>query len=173
MVSAELLFLYGKILMWFTFGLPRPIADLQFYISAVNSIVITLLWQLYPQKLIIPKDYIPMKLLSEYHATRVYWDWKLMSYYPCLFLPFPWRQKSDTLAGKQNIKLTFTDTSVRGAFSFSSFCQIDCERSFFFFRFSEGNCTRARAAKPRETRARVYLRVSRVLLDGPRKKRDC
>jgi len=104
MVSTDLLFIYDKILVWFTFGLPRPIADLQFYISAFNSIVITLLWQLYPQKLIIPKDYIPMKLLSEYHATRVYWDWTLMSYYPCLFFPFPWRQKSDTLAGKQNIK---------------------------------------------------------------------
>ena len=136
--------------------------------------VVTLLWQLYPQKLIIPKDYIPMKLLSEYHATRVYWDWKLMSYYPCLFFPFPRRQKSDTLAGKQNIKLTFTDLSVRGAFSFSSFCQIDCMQSFFFFRFSEWNCTRARAATPRDARyegARLFACLARFAWRTKKKER--
>ena len=50
------------------------------------------------------------------------------------------------------MKLTFIDTSVRGAFSFSSLCQIHNEQSFFFFRFSEENCTRAPAAKPQDAR---------------------
>ena len=63
---------------------------------------------------------------------------------------------------------------------------VDCEQSLFFFRFSRGN-VRARerwAEKPRDARnegassraishARGQLRVSGVLLDGPRKKRDC
>ena len=72
--------------------------------------------------------------------------------------------------------------------------RLDCEQSFFFFRFSKGSA-RARecgAAKPRDARneggsrrrivvplpsrafshARVHLRVSDVLLDGPIEKRD-
>ena len=59
---------------------------------------------------------------------------------------------------------------------------LDCEQSLFFFRFSKGSaraCERW-AAKPWDTRneggafshARGHLRVSGVLLDGPRKKRD-
>ena len=68
--------------------------------------------------------------------------------------------------------------------------KVDCEQSLFFFRFSKGNeRTRARVfsgeAARRETRgrqpvsrlspsvARGHLRVRGVLLDGPRKKRDC
>ena len=56
---------------------------------------------------------------------------------------------------------------------------VDCEQSLFFFRFSEGSARarERRAAKPRDARndggARSYLRLSCVLLDGPRKKRDC
>ena len=56
---------------------------------------------------------------------------------------------------------------------------VDCEQSLFFFRFSEGSARarERRAAKPRGARndggARGHLRGSRVLLDGPRKKRDC
>ena len=77
----------------------------------------------------------------------------------------------------------------------------DCEQSLIFFRFSEGSAhaRERRAAKPRVSRnvggsprrkkrvslfsylsclapsvnLRGHLRVSRVLLDGPRKKRDC
>ena len=67
---------------------------------------------------------------------------------------------------------------------------IDCEHSLFFFRFSEGSA-RAREKRRRQpekkkewlfffvpvsrafSQARGHLRVSRVLLDGPRKKRDC
>ena len=73
--------------------------------------------------------------------------------------------------------------------------KIDCEQSLFFFRFSEGSARlrECRAARnevgiprrkkrvsflvPLPSRAlnheRGHLRVSRVLLDGPRKKRDC
>ena len=67
---------------------------------------------------------------------------------------------------------------------------IDCEQSLFFFRFSEGSARERerRAAKPQEARneggslplqsrafshAPGHLRVSHVLLEGPRKKRDC
>ena len=64
---------------------------------------------------------------------------------------------------------------------------LDCEQSLFFFRFSKlGECTRVgverRSRETREKRAaarrafshaRGNLRVSGVLLDGPRKKRDC
>ena len=60
---------------------------------------------------------------------------------------------------------------------------VDCEQSLFFFRFSKGSVER-RSRETRETRAapfpsrafshaRGHLRVSGVLLDGPRKKRDC
>ena len=74
---------------------------------------------------------------------------------------------------------------------------LDCEQSLFIFRFSEGSA-RARErweAKPRDARneggsprrkkrvvplpsrafshSRGHLRVSGVLADGPRKKRDC
>ena len=63
---------------------------------------------------------------------------------------------------------------------------VDCEQSLFSFSFSKGNA-RARERwpeKPRDARnegvssrafsqARGHLRVSGVLLDGPRKKRDC
>ena len=58
---------------------------------------------------------------------------------------------------------------------------LDCEQSLFFFRFSKGSA-RARERWTREKRAaarrafnhaRGHLRVSGVLLDGPRKKRDC
>ena len=50
--------------------------------------------------------------------------------------------------------------------------RLDCEKSLFFFRFSERN---ARAAgKPRDARneggTRVVICVSRVLLDGLQKK---
>ena len=65
--------------------------------------------------------------------------------------------------------------------------QIDCEQSLFFFRFSKGSAhARERAAKPRDARneglshlapsvTRVAICVSRVLLDGLKKKnwRDC
>ena len=66
-----------------------------------------------------------------------------------------------------------------------------CEQALVFFRFSEGSARERRAAKPREARnergslrrkkplqspafshARGHLRVSHVLLDGLRKKRD-
>ena len=70
---------------------------------------------------------------------------------------------------------------------------LDCELSLFFFKFYKGG-TRARerwgaklrdasneGGSPRRSRAppvafshaRGHLRVSGVLLDGPRKKRDC
>ena len=53
-----------------------------------------------------------------------------------------------------------------------TFC-IDCEQSLFFFRFSESDA-RARERRSRETREtraeRVAMCVSRVLLDGLRKK---
>ena len=62
---------------------------------------------------------------------------------------------------------------------------VDWKQCLFFFRFSKGNA-RARegwAQKPRDARnegasSRAFshargLRVSGVLLDGPRKKRDC
>ena len=58
----------------------------------------------------------------------------------------------------------------------------DCQQSLVFFSFSEGSARERerRAAKPREARnegafshARGHLRVSAVLLNGPRKKRDC
>ena len=65
---------------------------------------------------------------------------------------------------------------------------LDFEHSLFFFRFSKGNarvCERW-TAKPQDTtnegvplpsrafiHARGHLRVSGILLDGPRKKRDC
>ena len=75
----------------------------------------------------------------------------------------------------------------------SSRVPVDCEHSLFFFIFSEGSArARERRAKRREARnegsshrrkgvapsrtlsnARGHLRVSSVLLDGPRKKRDC
>ena len=45
---------------------------------------------------------------------------------------------------------------------------VDYEQSLFFFRFSK-DIARARAF----SHARGHLRVSGVLLDGPRKKRDC
>ena len=67
---------------------------------------------------------------------------------------------------------------------------IDCEQSLFLFRFSEGSArTREKRRRQPEKKkewlsffvpvsralshARGHLRVSRVLLDGPRKKRDC
>ena len=61
-----------------------------------------------------------------------------------------------------------------------SFRSLDYEQSLLFFRFSEGSASERerRAAKPREARnegrshARGHLRISHVLLDGPRKKRD-
>ena len=58
---------------------------------------------------------------------------------------------------------------------------LDCEQPLFFFRFSKGSvraCAR-NEGDTRETRAaafshaRGHLCVSGVLLDGPRKKRDC
>ena len=63
------------------------------------------------------------------------------------------------------------------------FFLVDCEQSLFFFRFSKGSVER-RSRETRETRAaplpsrafshaRGHLLVSGVLLDGPRKKRDC
>ena len=75
----------------------------------------------------------------------------------------------------------------------SSRVPVDCEHSLFFFIFSEGSArAREHRAKPRNARnegssqrrkrvapsrtlsnARGHLRVSSVLLDGPRKKRDC
>ena len=42
--------------------------------------------------------------------------------------------------------------------------KIDCEQPLFFFRFSEGS------ARARESVARGHLRVSRVLLEGLKKK---
>ena len=56
---------------------------------------------------------------------------------------------------------------------------VDCEQSLFFLRFSEesARARERRVAKPRDARndggARGHLRGSRVLLDGPRKKKDC
>ena len=65
---------------------------------------------------------------------------------------------------------------------------VDYEQSLFFFRFSKGSAhARERwAAKRRHARnkgsssrshthghARGHLHVSAILLDGPRKKRDC
>ena len=61
--------------------------------------------------------------------------------------------------------------------------QKNSKQSLFFFRFSKGSVER-RSRETRETRAapfpsrafshvRGHLRVSGVLLDGPRKKRDC
>ena len=48
---------------------------------------------------------------------------------------------------------------------------LDCEQSLFFFRFSKGSVrARERCAF---SHARGHLRVSGVLLDGPRKKKDC
>ena len=48
---------------------------------------------------------------------------------------------------------------------------VDCDQSLFFFRFSKGSArARERCAF---SHARGHLRVSGVLLDGPRKKRDC
>ena len=41
---------------------------------------------------------------------------------------------------------------------------LDCEQSLFFFRFQGGKGIRS---------ARACERVSGVLLDGPREKRDC
>ena len=50
--------------------------------------------------------------------------------------------------------------------------KVDCEQSLFFFRFSKGSCTRARAARPRDVPSvtRVAICVSRVLLNGLQKK---
>ena len=74
---------------------------------------------------------------------------------------------------------------------------IDCEQSLFFFIFSEGSARARESRARREKRGllpekkkerfsvfvplpsrtlsnpRGHLRVSSVLLDGPRKKRDC
>ena len=54
---------------------------------------------------------------------------------------------------------------------------LDCEQSLFFFRFSEGSAgeRERRAARKEGTfrHARGHLRISHVLLDGPRIKRDC
>ena len=49
---------------------------------------------------------------------------------------------------------------------------MDCEQSLFFFSFSENNArTREwRSRETLETRARVAICVSRVLLDGLQKK---
>ena len=51
-------------------------------------------------------------------------------------------------------------------------CLLDCEQSLFLFRFNEGSARarKQRARKPREARTRA---ITRVLLDGPRKQRDC
>ena len=61
---------------------------------------------------------------------------------------------------------------------------VDYEQSLFFFRFSKGSARALEgwAAKLRQARnegssprshARGHLHVSGILLDGPRKKRDC
>ena len=55
---------------------------------------------------------------------------------------------------------------------FSNNSNLDCDQSFFFFRFSKGSA-RERVQSRAFSHARGHLRVSRVLLDGPRKKRDC
>ena len=61
-------------------------------------------------------------------------------------------------------------------------CFLDCEQSLFFLRFSEGSARarERRAVKPRDARNEGafsnpigHLRVLRVLLNGPTKKRDC
>ena len=80
---------------------------------------------------------------------------------------------------------------LREAVARNGIWYIDCEQSLLFFRFGKGSA-RARerwAVKLRDARrekqgrqplpsrtfshARGHLRVSGVLLDGPRKKRDC
>ena len=50
--------------------------------------------------------------------------------------------------------------------------KLDCEQSLFFFRFSKGSCTRARAARSPDMPSvtRVAICVSRVLLNGLQKK---
>ena len=54
---------------------------------------------------------------------------------------------------------------------------LDCKQSLFFFRFSKGSActsvTRNEGGSLRRKNARGHLRVLGVLLDGPRKKRDC
>ena len=52
-------------------------------------------------------------------------------------------------------------------------CLQDCERSLFFFRFSKGSARACERGTRAFSHARGHLRVSGVLLDGPRKKRDC
>ena len=61
-------------------------------------------------------------------------------------------------------------------------CQVDCEQSLFFFRFSEGSAGERRAAKPRGARneggslaplvTRVVICVSRTFCSADQEKRE-
>ena len=62
----------------------------------------------------------------------------------CCFYAINWNFQSIISIRKRGQPLSHVYSKVR--------ILIDCEQSLFFFRFSENNCTRAGAAKPRDER---------------------
>ena len=102
----------------------------------------------------------------------------LNAFFFCLIIADVRRKLMLVTLGTYRVKWTFLPAlSIGQHYLLAS--SVDCEQSLFFFRFNEGSARarERRAAKPRDARndggARSYLRLSCVLLDGPRKKRDC